>query len=84
MAIIKKTIEDKIDDLLGRPTPEEYRRGFDTIGRLSTDTIERRAERLMDHLDALLLLGALTQKSYDLAVRDLNRWVKVQYARAAP
>jgi PHP family Zn ribbon phosphoesterase len=25
---LDKTIEDKLDDLLGRQTPEEYRKGF--------------------------------------------------------
>ena len=54
-----------------------------TIERLplSAAQIERRCERMIDHLDRLLLAGELSQKAYDSAMRDLDAWCERQYAR---
>jgi hypothetical protein len=41
--------------------------------------IERFAERMMDHLDRLLLNGDMPQKEYDHAVRDINLWCEMKY-----
>jgi hypothetical protein len=43
---------------------------------MNTEQIERRVEKMTDHLDALLMRGALTQKDYDAAMRELNQWAE--------
>lgn len=53
-------------------------------GRMTEDQIERRVERMVDHLDALLLAGELSQRDYDSNMRDLDRWAEAQYAAARP
>jgi hypothetical protein len=46
--------------------------------RMTEAEIERKAERVMDHLDRLLLAGDMSQKNYDAAVRDLEVWVQLR------
>ena len=46
---------------------------------MTPDQIERRVERMMDHLDRVFLNGDMTRKNYDLAVADLNSWAEAQY-----
>lgn len=45
---------------------------------MTEDQIERRAERMMDHLDRLLLAGTMSQDDYDKAVAELNQWVEAK------
>ncbi len=40
--------------------------------------IEARVERMMDHLDRLLLTGEMSPKDYAAAVADLDVWVKAK------
>ena len=53
---------------------------------MTLEQIERRVERMMDHLDSVFLNGDMTQKNYDLAVAALDRWAEQEYAllRANP
>lgn len=44
---------------------------------MNEDQIERRVERMMDHLDRLLLGGQIDQKTYNLAVKDLDLWSRL-------
>jgi hypothetical protein len=46
---------------------------------MTEDQIERRVERMIDHLDRLLLSGSMTQKNYNLAMIDLSRWAESKY-----
>lgn len=41
---------------------------------MTEDEIEWRVERMTDHLDRLLMSGQMTQRDYDIAMRDLNAW----------
>lgn len=43
---------------------------------MTEDQIERRVERMTDHLDRLYLTGKLNEKEYRLAMRDLNQWAE--------
>ena len=38
--------------------------------------IERRVERMVDHLDRLLMSGQMTQSDYDAAIRSLDQWAE--------
>ena len=42
--------------------------------------IETKVERMMDHLDRLLMAGELSQENYDAAVRDLDAWATLKLA----
>jgi hypothetical protein len=50
------------------------------------ERIEGHVERMMGHLDRLLLAGQMAQRDYDGAVRDLDAWAEGKYAerRRAP
>ena len=50
---------------------------------MTEDQIERRVERMMDHLDRVYLNGGMTQDDYDKAVRDLNEWSKHEYRKGS-
>ena len=41
---------------------------------MTEEQIEARVERYVDHLDRLLMAGAMSQKSYTAALRDLHDW----------
>jgi hypothetical protein len=43
------------------------------------ERIERRCERMMDHLDRVLLAGAMSQGDYDKAVLELDEWANARY-----
>lgn len=45
---------------------------------LTEDQIERRVERMVDHLDAVYLAGGLTKKNYDHAMRELHQWAEAK------
>lgn len=45
------------------------------------DRIERYAERMTNHLDRALMSGQMTQKNYDIAMRELARDVELKYER---
>lgn len=45
------------------------------------EALERRIERSVDHLDARLMKGGMSQHDYDLAMKDLNAWANAQYQR---
>ncbi len=44
------------------------------MSTMTEDQIERRVERMMDHLDRVFLAGGIDQKTYDAGVKDLNDW----------
>ena len=41
---------------------------------MTEDEIERRVEKMTDHLDRLFMRGSMTQREYDEAMRDLALW----------
>lgn len=41
---------------------------------MNEDAIERKVERMIDHLDRLLLNGDMTQPDYDKAIEELDEW----------
>jgi hypothetical protein len=43
---------------------------------MTEEQIERRVERMVDHLDRLLLSGQMTQGDYDAAMRSLDQWAE--------
>jgi hypothetical protein len=47
---------------------------------MTEEQIERKVERMIDHLDHLLLSGAISQKDYDITVKDLNIWATSKLA----
>ena len=47
---------------------------------LTEEQIERRAERMMNHLDARLMKYAMSQEEYDADVKRLDDWCEEQYA----
>ncbi len=49
---------------------------------MTEDQIERRVEKMTDHLDHLFTSGAMARKEYDHAIRELDEWASAQYARA--
>jgi hypothetical protein len=46
---------------------------------MTTDHIERIAERSMDLLDKQLTTNLITQAEYDVEVRELERWAREMY-----
>lgn len=46
---------------------------------MTTDHIERIAERSMDLLDKQLTTNLITQAEYDEEVRELERWAREMY-----
>lgn len=46
---------------------------------MTEDQIERRVERMTNHLDHCLMSGSMTQKNYDHAMRELHQWAEAQY-----
>lgn len=48
---------------------------------MSPEAIERKVERMVDHLDALLMAGELSQADYDGAMGDLDAWARGEYHR---
>ncbi len=45
---------------------------------MTEDQIERRVEKMMDHLDKVFMAGEMSQESYDQAVRSLDEWAERQ------
>ena len=45
---------------------------------MTEDQIERKVERMMDHLDRLLLSGEMNENDYDKSVKDLAQWADAQ------
>ena len=45
---------------------------------MNEDQIERRVEKMMDHLDAAFLSGEMITKNYNHA--GLNQWAEARYA----
>jgi hypothetical protein len=43
---------------------------------MTEDQIERRVEKMTDHLDRAYLAGQFTEKEYRLALRDLAEWAE--------
>lgn len=50
---------------------------------MTEDQIERKCERLMDHLDRVFMSGSISQEDYNKAVCDLNNWADRQYSWGA-
>ena len=50
---------------------------------MTEDWIERRVERMMDHLDRVYLNGDMMQDDYDKAVRDLDEWSEHEYRKGS-
>ena len=46
---------------------------------MTEDQIERRVEKMVDHLDRLYMSGQIDTKSYNSQMRDLDRWAESQY-----
>lgn len=46
---------------------------------MTEEQIERYVERMMDHLDRVFLAGQMTQKNYDLAVKEVHAWAEAKY-----
>jgi hypothetical protein len=46
---------------------------------MTEEEIERRVEKMTDHLDRLLMTGAKTQRDYDKDMASLNLWAEAQY-----
>jgi hypothetical protein len=44
--------------------------------------IERRVEKMMDHLDAAYMAHELTTREYNEAVQELTRWADAKFAEA--
>jgi cob(I)alamin adenosyltransferase len=49
---------------------------------MTEDQIERRVEKMMDHLDRVFLAGGMSQDSYDQAVRSLDQWAERKITEA--
>jgi hypothetical protein len=49
---------------------------------MTEDQIERIADRTMDRLDRELSRGIIDQQTYDLEVRELDRWCLDEYRQA--
>ncbi len=47
--------------------------------KMSEDQIERSAERFMDQLDACLLSGRMSQRTYDREVKRLHAWAMLPH-----
>lgn len=47
------------------------------------DLIERRVEKMVDHLDAVFMAGKMSQADYDGAMRSLHQWTEARYREAA-
>jgi hypothetical protein len=45
---------------------------------MTEDQIERRVEKMIDHLDRQLMAGALSEKDYTTNMADLRRWEDAQ------
>ena len=43
---------------------------------MTEDEIERRVEKMTDHLDRLFMRGSMTQRDYEAAMRDLALWAE--------
>jgi hypothetical protein len=41
--------------------------------------IEMLVERKIDHLDRLFLRGAISQKAYNSALKELSQWAEAKY-----
>lgn len=46
---------------------------------MTEENIERRVERWFDHIDQLLLRGAIDQETYDRCAREINARAEAQY-----
>lgn len=42
--------------------------------------IENRIERMMDHLDRMFLKDCITERQYNQAVDELNKWAEAKYS----
>lgn len=49
------------------------------MGRIDRYTVGRKAKRLCDHADRLLLDGKITQSDRNAMIRDINIWADEQY-----
>lgn len=47
---------------------------------MTADQIEARVEKMIDHLDRMLLAGRLDEKAYDGAMRELRAWEEAELA----
>lgn len=45
---------------------------------MTEEEIERRVEKMTDHLDACLMAGTMGQRDYDKAMQDLHRWAQAK------
>lgn len=46
------------------------------------EDIEHTVERMIDHLDRLLLAGEMNQEAYDKTLNDLSEWAALRYTQA--
>ena len=50
---------------------------------LSEDEIERRVEKMIDHLDRVFMSGGMSQKNYDKSIAETHKWAEAMYQGAA-
>lgn len=48
---------------------------------MTESEIERRVERMTNHLDNQLIAGSMSQKNYDIAIRELSAWANLAHAK---
>jgi hypothetical protein len=48
---------------------------------MTEEQIERRVEKMTDSLDRQLMAGALSQKDYDAAMKELAAWADAKRPR---
>lgn len=49
---------------------------------MTSEQIERKVERMTDHLDRLFREGLMTEDNYHKALRDLEWWAEQKYMEA--
>lgn len=52
------------------------------VKTMTEEQIERKVERLIDHLDRVFLAGGMTQDNYDKAIRDIRDWAETKSSEA--
>ena len=50
--------------------------------QLTEEQIERRVERMVDHLDRIYFAGQITEDNYNKSMRELRDWADIQSRKA--
>lgn len=51
---------------------------------MTEEQIERRVEKMVDHLDRVFLAGGMSQGDYDKAMRELDQWASAKLKEGKP